>query len=103
MEKASTSKKPMANHLRVFGSLCQVHMEEWWKTLGSRSEQVVLLGYHSTRGSKLIDPKDNMVIIGSDVIVDETRTRNWVEKEKSDEKQRSLLLEIEGESDPSVV
>ena len=42
----------------------------------NRSQKVVLVGYHSTRGYKLLDPLNNKVFMSRDVIIDESNTWN---------------------------
>jgi transposase InsO family protein len=42
-----SGKKPMASHLRVFGTLCYSHIPDQWRTkLQDKSKQMILVGYH---------------------------------------------------------
>ena len=38
---------------------------------------MILLGYHSTGGYKLFDPRSKQIIISRDVVFDESRSWNW--------------------------
>ena len=42
--------------------------------LDDNGEQMILLGYHSTGGYKLFDPKSKQIIISRDVVFDESRS-----------------------------
>ncbi|KAL2342497.1 hypothetical protein Fmac_003782 [Flemingia macrophylla] len=84
-EEAWSGFKPSVKHVRIFGSLCYKHVPEHnRRKLDSRSQAMVLVGYHSTGAYKLFDPIQRRVVISNDVVVDETKEWDWtdaVEKE----------------------
>ena len=57
-EEAWSGAKPNVSHFRIFGSLCFRHIpDQLRRKLDDKGEQMILLGYHSTGGYKLFDPK----------------------------------------------
>ena len=84
-EECWSGNKPNVNHLRVFGSITYRHIpDQLRKKLDDKSEQLILVGYHSTGGYKLLDPVNKQVIISMDVIIDEVKEWNWGSNEKND-------------------
>src|ERR1044072_4671521 len=72
-KEAWTSKKPSVNHLRIFGSVCYRHVPKSKRSkLDSRSEKLVLVGYHCTGAYRMINPLTRKIVISRDVIVDES-------------------------------
>ncbi|WVZ08788.1 hypothetical protein V8G54_022134 [Vigna mungo] len=83
-EEAWSGIKPIAYHLRVFGSVCFRHIpDERRKKLDNKSEILIFVGYHPTGAYRLYDPMKKQVVISRDVVVDETTTFEW---EKAEEK-----------------
>ena len=74
-EEAWSGAKPNVSHFRIFGSLCFRHIpDQLRRKLDDKGEQMILLGYHSTGGYKLFDPKSKQIIISKDVVFDESRS-----------------------------
>lgn len=91
-EEVWCGSRPSVEHLRVFGSVAYRHIpEQMRKKLDDKSEQMVLVGYHSTGGYRLLNPRTNQITISRDVVIDEAREWSWSEKEKS---TASLLLDM---------
>ncbi|WVZ08336.1 hypothetical protein V8G54_021682 [Vigna mungo] len=83
-----SKKKPDVRHLRVFGSVCYRHIPaERRKKLDDRSEILVFTGYHPTGAYRMFDPVKHQIVIGRDVIVDETAIYNWKEDENEPAKR----------------
>lgn len=81
-EEAWSGSRPNVKHLRVFGLVCYMHVPDLLRRkLDDKSEHVVLLGYHSTSGYMLMNPKSKQ-IISKDVVIDEARVWDWSKKEK---------------------
>ena len=77
-EEAWTGEKPVVHHLRIYGSVCHMHIPaEKRKKLEDRSEALILVGYHSTGAYKLYNPKKKQIVISRDVVVDEAAKWNW--------------------------
>ncbi|GAU26641.1 hypothetical protein TSUD_102510 [Trifolium subterraneum] len=77
-EECWSGIKPSLSHLRVFGSITHRHVsDQLRRKLDDKSSQMVLIGYHSTRGYKLLDPVTRQIVISKDVIVDELKEWDW--------------------------
>ena len=77
-EEAWTGVKPCMSHLRVFGSICYRHVLDQVRTkLDDKGERMILLGYHSTGGYKLLNQVKNKIVINRDVVVDEHNEWKW--------------------------
>ncbi|KAL0409127.1 UNVERIFIED_CONTAM: Retrovirus-related Pol polyprotein from transposon TNT 1-94 [Sesamum radiatum] len=78
-QEAWSGWKPSVKHLRVFGSICYVHVPEQQRTkLDDRSKKMVFLGYdESSKGYKCFDPIANKVVISRDVEFEEDASWNW--------------------------
>ena len=77
-EEAWTGVKPCVSHLRVFGSICYRHVLDQVRTkLDDKGERMILLGYHSTGGYKLLNQVKNKIVINRDVVVDEHNEWKW--------------------------
>ncbi|KAK2445998.1 myosin-16 [Trifolium repens] len=73
-EECWSKVKPSLSHLKVFGSLAYRHVpDQLRRKLDDKSEQMVLVGYQSTGGYKLLDPITKQIVISRDVIVDELK------------------------------
>ena len=61
-KKLWTWRKPLINHLRVFGSLCFMHVPGGrWKKLDGRSDKLISISYHSTKSFMLFESINNNV------------------------------------------
>ncbi|KAL0355685.1 UNVERIFIED_CONTAM: Copia protein [Sesamum radiatum] len=78
-QEAWSGWKPSVKHLRVFGSICYVHVPEQQRTkLDDRSKKMVFLGYdESSKGYKCFDPIAKKVVISRDVEFEEDASWNW--------------------------
>lgn len=82
-EEAWTGTKPNVMHLKIFGSICYKHVpDQLRRKLDDKAEQLILVGYHSTGGYKLLNPKTMQIMVSRDVVVDEVKEWNWDEAEK---------------------
>jgi len=71
-------------HLKIFGSICHRHIPyEKRRKLDDKSEPMILIGYHPTSAYKLYDPERQTMVISRDVVVDETTSWSWEEKENT--------------------
>jgi hypothetical protein len=56
-EQCWSGVRPSLSHLKVFGSLAFRHVpDQLRRKLDDKSNQMILVGYHSTGGYKLFDP-----------------------------------------------
>ena len=95
-EEAWSGAKPNVSHFRIFGSLCFRHIpDQLRRKLDDKGEQMILLGYHSTGGYKLFDPKSKQIIISRDVVFDESRSWNW--KQNTEMKGPKIMIRSEEE------
>ena len=93
-EEAWTGAKSSVTHLRIFGSICYKHVpDQLRRKLDDKDMPHILIGYHSTKGYKLYDPRSRQVSISRDVIYDENGSWNW--NSTSSESQSRILLEEE--------
>lgn len=82
---------PSVGHFRVFGAIYYRHIpDQIGRKLDDTGEQLILVGYHSTGGYRLFDPKNNQIVISRDVVVDQSRSWNW-EAETEPRPTRMLL------------
>lgn len=57
-EEVWSGTKPNVSHLRIFGSVCYSHvLDQLRRKLHDKGEPMILLGYHSTGGYRLLNPK----------------------------------------------
>ncbi|CAA0806487.1 cysteine-rich RLK (RECEPTOR-like protein kinase) 8 [Striga hermonthica] len=80
--EAWSGRKPSAQHLRVFGSICYVHIpKEKRQKLEEKSEKGIFLGYASQSiGYRIYSLKTGKLIISRDVEFDENAAWNWKKK-----------------------
>lgn len=72
-EEAWFGRRPNVRHLIGFGSLCFRHVSaQNRRKLDYRAENIVLLGYDSTRAYKVYVPNKGRVVISRDILVDES-------------------------------
>jgi hypothetical protein len=77
--------RPSLNHLKVFGSLVYRHVpNQLRRKLDDKFNQMILVGYHSAGGYKLLDPVIRQTVISRDVIVDELKEWDWKSAAKRD-------------------
>ncbi|KAK4382827.1 Retrovirus-related Pol polyprotein from transposon TNT 1-94 [Sesamum angolense] len=80
--EAWSGKKPSAKHLRVFGSICYVHIPtEKRHKLEEKTEKGIFLGYNTqSKGYRIYNLKTKKLIISRDVEFDEDAMWNWDEE-----------------------
>ncbi|KAL0359426.1 UNVERIFIED_CONTAM: Retrovirus-related Pol polyprotein from transposon RE1 [Sesamum angustifolium] len=80
--EAWSGKKPSAKHLRVFGSICYVHIPtEKRHKLEEKTEKGIFLGYNTqSKGYRIYNLKIKKLIISRDVEFDEDAMWNWDEE-----------------------
>ncbi|KAL0441700.1 UNVERIFIED_CONTAM: Retrovirus-related Pol polyprotein from transposon TNT 1-94 [Sesamum radiatum] len=80
--QAWSGKKPSAKHLRVFGSICYVHIPtEKRHKLEEKTEKGIFLGYSTqSKGYRIYNLKTKKLIISRDVEFDEDAMWNWMKK-----------------------
>lgn len=84
------------SHLCIFGSVCYRHVpDQLRRKLDDKGEQLILAGYHATRGYKLYNPVSKQIIISGDVIVDEMKNWDW----SIDRKYKGIELILEDSVD----
>jgi hypothetical protein len=67
-EEIWTGCKQSAKHLRVFGSLCYMHIPHAKRRkLRDKSEPMILVGYHETGAYMLYHPLNHSILISRDV------------------------------------
>jgi len=71
-EEAWSNEKPSVSHLKVFGSVCYKHVpDQQRRKLDDIGVSLILVGYHTTGGYILFEPKIGQVVVSRDVVVDE--------------------------------
>ena len=95
--------KPSMSHLRIFSSVCHVHVPDVKRVkLDEKSEIGVLVGYSSNaKGYRIYMPHNNKVTVHRDVKVDEQASWNW-EDEVVTPKQKFLKLKDPQEQDVTI-
>ncbi|KAL0366816.1 UNVERIFIED_CONTAM: Retrovirus-related Pol polyprotein from transposon TNT 1-94 [Sesamum radiatum] len=80
--EAWSGRKPSAKHLRVFGSICYVHIPtEKRHKLEEKKEKGIFLGYSTqSKGYRIYNLKTKKLIISRDVEFDEDAMWNWDEE-----------------------
>jgi len=83
-EEIWTGSKQSAKHLKVFGSLCYMHiLDAKRRKLGDKSEPMILVGYHETGAYRLYHHVNHSILISRDVKICENEAWDWNKKEKS--------------------
>ncbi|KAG6479777.1 hypothetical protein ZIOFF_063251 [Zingiber officinale] len=74
------NEKLSLNHLRVYGSICHVHVPDEKRTkLDEKSKIGILVGYCSgIRGYRVFDPVGGKIIISRDIIFEEDKEWDWI-------------------------
>ena len=77
--EAYSGRKPGIGHLKVFGSLCYVHVPtETRQKLDAKSVKGVFVGYAvCEKGYRVFDPFTKKLVLSRDVVFDESMTWNW--------------------------
>ncbi|KAL0334102.1 UNVERIFIED_CONTAM: Retrovirus-related Pol polyprotein from transposon TNT 1-94 [Sesamum angustifolium] len=90
--EAWSGKKPSAKHLRVFGSICYVHIPiEKRHKLEEKTEKGIFLGYNTqSKGYRIYNLKTKKLIISRDIEFDEDAMWNWDEEKV--ERQSVMIL-----------
>ncbi|KAL0311966.1 UNVERIFIED_CONTAM: Copia protein [Sesamum radiatum] len=80
--EAWSGKKPSAKHLRVFGSICYVHIPtEKRHKLEEKTEKGIFFDYNTqSKGYRIYNLKTKKLIISRDVEFDEDAMWNWDEE-----------------------
>nr|KYP60991.1 Retrovirus-related Pol polyprotein from transposon TNT 1-94 [Cajanus cajan] len=80
--EAWSGKKPSAKHLRVFGSICYIHVpDEKRHKLEDKTVRGIFLGYSSqSKGYRVYNLQTKKLTISRDIEVDENATWNWEEE-----------------------
>ncbi|KAK3012400.1 hypothetical protein RJ639_010565 [Escallonia herrerae] len=79
VKEAWSGFKPSVSHLRIFGSIAYAHVSnEKRSKLDDKSERYVFIGYdQSSKGYKLYNPSNGMIVINRDVEFDEESSWEW--------------------------
>ncbi|CAL2234198.1 unnamed protein product [Prunus armeniaca] len=90
-------RKPGIAHLKVFGSLCYVHVPaELRHKLDPKSTKGVFVGYATCeKGYRVFDPISNKLILSRDVTFDEEGVWNWTDNHGSDMPTYSVENQVE--------
>jgi hypothetical protein len=101
-EEAWSGIKPSVQHFRIFGCLAYAHIPDNLRTkLDNKSVMCIHLGVSDeSKAYKLFDPLNKKIIISRDVVFDENKSWDWVNK--SVRKYDDEISEI-GESQNEVV
>ena len=80
-----SGKKPKLSHLRIFGSIVHVKTPGALGKLEDRSKEMVFVGYErGTKGYRCFNPTTHKVHLSRDVIFDEGRKWNFMERQPSE-------------------
>lgn len=91
--EAWSAIKPTAEHLKVFGRICYMHiLEQKRHKLEEKSAKGVFLGYSSqSKGYRVFNLKSQQLVTSRDVVFDEYSTWNW---EKDEELTQPLTVPV---------
>ncbi|KAM1017343.1 hypothetical protein COP2_048179 [Malus domestica] len=83
--EAYSGRKPGIAYLKIFGSLCYVHVPtETRQKLDAKSVKGVFVGYATCeKGYRIFDPCTKNLILSRDVVFDESMTWNWKENSQN--------------------
>ena len=102
--EAWNGKKPSAKHLRVFGSICYIHIPDVKRhKLEDKTIRGIFLGYSNiSKGYRVYNLQTKKLVISRDVEVDEYASWNWDEEkvEKNVLIPAQLPQEEDEEEDP---
>ncbi|KAM1461179.1 hypothetical protein ACFX11_045561 [Malus domestica] len=92
--EAYTGRKPGIAHLKIFGSLCYVHIPSTLRhKLEENSRKCIFVGYGiCEKGYRVFDPSSNKIILSRDVHFDENASWEWENTDKS-EIQVPMIIE----------
>ncbi|CAL2258162.1 unnamed protein product [Prunus armeniaca] len=84
--EAYSGRKPGIAHLKIFGSLCYVHVpDELRHKLEPKSTKEVFVGYAiCEKGYRIFDPISNKLVLSRDVTFDEEGVWKWTYNNGSD-------------------
>ncbi|CAL8990976.1 unnamed protein product, partial [Prunus brigantina] len=79
--EAYSGRKPGLGHLKVFGSVCYVHIPAAMRQkLDAKSVIGVFVGYATCeKGYRVFDPSTKKLVLSRDVVFDENKAWNWKE------------------------
>jgi len=68
-QEAWSRRKPSVSHLKVFGSIGYVHVDDQVRTkLDDKSKKMIFMGYdQKSKGYKLYNPNEGKMVISRDV------------------------------------
>jgi len=93
-EEVWSGKKPSANHLRVFGSICYKHVpDSRSKKLDDKSEAMILVGYHKIGAYRLYNLVGGKIMISRDIVIDENESWNWTSNSTTRKPLMNSLLD----------
>ncbi|WVY90631.1 hypothetical protein V8G54_036145 [Vigna mungo] len=97
-EEVWSKRKPVVNHLKIFGSVCYKHVPSVKRSkLEDKSEAMIFVGYHSTGSYKLYNPITKEICISGNVVMNEAKTWNWLDKVNGSKQNVSITFEDEEE------
>ncbi|KAI4365323.1 hypothetical protein MLD38_021316 [Melastoma candidum] len=77
--EARHKKKPLVDHLKVFGCVAYALLPKKKEKFDEKSKKLIFIGYsEESKGYHLFDPKTNNLVISRDVIFDENAEWKWV-------------------------
>ncbi|CAH9134446.1 unnamed protein product [Cuscuta epithymum] len=92
--EAWSGRKPSAKHLKVFGSICYIHVPSVKRhTLEDKAEKGIFLGYSSkSKGYRIYNFETKKLVTSRDVEFDEQASWNW-ETERVERKATTTQIE----------
>lgn len=84
-------EKPTVKHLRVFGSICYVHVPKSRRSkLDAKAKKCIFVGYDvRKKGWKCLDPKTHSFVVSRDVVFDEISSYYGLQSVFPDDKMNS--------------
>ena len=85
-------EKPTVKYLRVFGSICYVHVPESQRSkLDAKAKKCIFVGYDERKkGWKCMDPATHKSVVSRDVVFDELSAYYSKDKDKLDVVQHEM-------------